>query len=49
VDMVHRTVGLQRKGTPMEMAYLTLFLTSDESSFTTGSVYTADGGPVRSQ
>jgi NAD(P)-dependent dehydrogenase (short-subunit alcohol dehydrogenase family) len=47
--MVRRTVSLQRKGTPMEIAYLTLFLTSDESSFTSGSVYTADGGPVRSE
>jgi NAD(P)-dependent dehydrogenase (short-subunit alcohol dehydrogenase family) len=45
-ESVRRGVGLQRKGTPMEIAYLTLFLTSDESSFITGSVYTIDGGPV---
>lgn len=41
-------VGLRRKGTPMEVAYLALYLMSDESSFVTGSVYTIDGGPVRS-
>lgn len=46
-DLVRRAVGLQRKGTPMEIAYLTLFLTGDESSFITGSVYTIDGGPSR--
>jgi NAD(P)-dependent dehydrogenase (short-subunit alcohol dehydrogenase family) len=45
-ESVRRAVGLQRKGTPMEIAYLTLFLTCDESSFITGSVYTIDGGPV---
>jgi len=46
-DAVRRAVGLGRKGTPMEVAYLALFLTSDESSFITGAVHTIDGGPVQ--
>lgn len=46
---VRRGVGLARKGTPMEVAYITLFLTSDESSFNTGSVFTIDGGPGKPQ
>jgi 2-keto-3-deoxy-L-fuconate dehydrogenase len=33
-----------RLGTPMEIAWLAVHLASDESSFTTGSVYLADGG-----
>ena len=33
-----------RLGTPMEIAMLAVYLASDESSFTTGSVYLADGG-----
>jgi NAD(P)-dependent dehydrogenase (short-subunit alcohol dehydrogenase family) len=45
LSQVREAVGLQRKGTPMEVAYLALFLTSDESSFVTGSVYEIDGGP----
>lgn len=46
--MARERVGLRRKGTPMEVAYLALYLMSEESSFVTGSVYTIDGGPVRS-
>jgi NAD(P)-dependent dehydrogenase (short-subunit alcohol dehydrogenase family) len=45
MSQVRQAVGLQRKGTQMEVAYLALFLTSDESSFVTGSVYEIDGGP----
>jgi NAD(P)-dependent dehydrogenase (short-subunit alcohol dehydrogenase family) len=45
-EMAKRTVGLRRKGTPMEIAYATLFLTGDESSFVTGSIYTVNGGPA---
>ena len=37
-------IGARRKGRPMEVAYLALFLTSRESSFVSGSVYTCDGG-----
>ena len=33
-----------RLGTPMEIAWLAVHLASDESSFTTGVVYSADGG-----
>ena len=33
-----------RLGTPMEIAMLAVHLASDESSFTTGAVYLADGG-----
>jgi 2-keto-3-deoxy-L-fuconate dehydrogenase len=33
-----------RLGTPMEIAMLAVHLAGDESSFTTGSVYLADGG-----
>jgi 2-keto-3-deoxy-L-fuconate dehydrogenase len=33
-----------RLGTPMEIAMLAVHLASDESSFTTGAVYAADGG-----
>jgi 2-keto-3-deoxy-L-fuconate dehydrogenase len=33
-----------RLGTPKEIAMLTVHLAGDESSFTTGSVYSADGG-----
>jgi 3-oxoacyl-[acyl-carrier protein] reductase len=47
MDRVRRSVGLGRKGTPMEIAYLALFLTCEESAFTTGSVYTCNGGPPR--
>jgi 2-keto-3-deoxy-L-fuconate dehydrogenase len=35
---------LGRLGTPMEIAMLAVYLASDEASFTTGSVYMADGG-----
>ena len=37
-------LAMKRAGTPEEVAALALFLTSDESSFTTGAVLTADGG-----
>ena len=40
-----RNNGAGRKGTAMEVAYLALFLSSRESSFVSGSVYTCDGGP----
>lgn len=33
-----------RLGTPMEIAWLAVYLASDEASFTTGSVFSADGG-----
>ncbi len=35
---------MNRLGTPMEVAYAMLYLASDESGFSTGSVLTVDGG-----
>ena len=33
-----------RMGTPAEIAYLALYLASDESAFVTGAAYDIDGG-----
>lgn len=38
--------ALGRQAQPVEIAKLIAFLLSDESSFTTGAVYVADGGQV---
>ena len=35
---------MNRLGTPMEVAYAMLYLASDESGFSTGSILTVDGG-----
>ena len=37
-------IPLQRYGDPVEVARMMLFLSSDESSFSTGGVYMVDGG-----
>jgi len=37
---------LRRMGEPIEVAYVYLFLASDESSFITGQVIGVDGGLV---
>jgi 2-keto-3-deoxy-L-fuconate dehydrogenase len=43
LDFVNRQ-PIGRLGTPMEIASLAVHLAGDESSYTTGSVYMADGG-----
>ena len=44
LKMISNSVPLGRLGTPEEIARVALFLASDEASFLTGSVVTADGG-----
>ena len=41
---IEENVAMKRYGTNEEVANLALFLASDESSYTTGSVYMIDGG-----
>ncbi|CAN5328644.1 SDR family NAD(P)-dependent oxidoreductase [soil metagenome] len=43
-DTTLARLAMGRAGTPEEIAAMALFLTSGESSFTTGAVLTADGG-----
>ena len=43
-DAIVELIPMKRYGTDEEVANLALFLGSDESSFTTGSIYILDGG-----
>ena len=44
MERVESRTLLKRQGTSEEMAYVILFLASDESSYVTGANYIADGG-----
>jgi 3alpha(or 20beta)-hydroxysteroid dehydrogenase len=44
LDLIGRKVALGRVGRPEEIAELVVFLGSDESSYSTGSEFVADGG-----
>jgi NAD(P)-dependent dehydrogenase (short-subunit alcohol dehydrogenase family) len=43
-DILAARDPMGRPGTPLEMAYLVLFLASDESAYCTGAEFVADGG-----
>ena len=43
-DVIAGLIPLNRYGTNAEVAALALFLGSDESSFSTGTIFTLDGG-----
>jgi Dehydrogenases with different specificities (related to short-chain alcohol dehydrogenases) len=44
MSVMMKMLSLKRVGTPEEIAALALYLASDEASYSTGSVFTADGG-----
>lgn len=44
MDAVYKDFPIPRVGLPHEVANVTLFLATDEASYTTGSEYMADGG-----
>jgi dihydroanticapsin dehydrogenase len=48
LDKIYEEIGnfqpIGRPGEPIEIAHLALFLASDEASFMTGSIVSADGG-----
>ncbi len=46
--MLERDVALARLGTPQDVAELVAYLASPRTGFATGSVWTVDGGQVRS-
>ena len=46
--MIHDNVALKKFGTPNDISSLTMYLSSDLSSFATGSIWTIDGGQTKS-
>jgi NAD(P)-dependent dehydrogenase (short-subunit alcohol dehydrogenase family) len=44
IEAIVSRIPMRRMGQPEEIAALAAFLASDEASFITGSIYTADGG-----
>jgi 3alpha(or 20beta)-hydroxysteroid dehydrogenase len=44
LDTHQKHVAMRRLGQPIELSHLVVFLASDESSFSTGSEFVADGG-----
>lgn len=46
-EKLSKTQPIGRMGTPDEIAYLALYLASDEASFTTGCDYPIDGGFIK--
>ncbi len=44
IDAMIQVIPMQRGGTPAEVAWLVLFLASDESSYITGAEFVIDGG-----
>jgi NAD(P)-dependent dehydrogenase (short-subunit alcohol dehydrogenase family) len=44
IDQITANIPMGRIGEPVEIAQLALYLASDESSYCTGSEFTADGG-----
>jgi NAD(P)-dependent dehydrogenase (short-subunit alcohol dehydrogenase family) len=45
-EMVQRTVPLGRSGTGEEIAWMTVYLCSDQGNWITGQLYSVDGGAV---
>jgi 3alpha(or 20beta)-hydroxysteroid dehydrogenase len=44
LETPQRHVAMRRVGQPHELSLLVVYLASDESSFSTGSEFVADGG-----
>jgi len=45
-DMIARLIPLGRAGTGEDVAWMTMFLCSDQGAWITGQLYTVDGGTV---
>jgi 3alpha(or 20beta)-hydroxysteroid dehydrogenase len=46
MDMSQPHVAMKRAGHPHELAQLVVYLASDESSYSTGAEFVADGGEM---